>query len=251
MVFSFQEIFPTLLIFARMGPALSLLPGLNASFLNKRIRLFFAFTFSLMLAFPLRHQMPPLPSSDLALGVLLAQEIMIGIFLGMLVRVLFYALEVVGQIFSFQSGFAAAQVFNPFLGAQGGVYSGFFILTGTTLIFVTDLYQVIITNLVESYHFFDFVQPVPYDSLAQLFIRFMGDMFMQAVQLSIPVLTIITVFFIGIGLLSRFIPTVQIFFVSLPMQVFLGLSILLVSMAGLFGLFLEYFDNHLRMMRMG
>lgn len=104
MQFVFADIFLTLFIFARLGPAISLISGIGEGFVSKPIRLYISLMLSLVLSFPLKDVIPAIPATDTLLGVLLFKEICIGFFIGTLVHLLFYTLEMAGALLSFQMG---------------------------------------------------------------------------------------------------------------------------------------------------
>lgn len=245
MNFIFADIFPTLFVFARLGPAISLIPGIGEGFVSKPIRLYISLMLSLVLSFPLKDVIPPIPPTDILLGLLLAKELCIGFFIGTLIRLLFYTLEMAGALISFQIGLSAATAFNPSFGGQSSIVSSFFAITAIALIFVTDLHIFIFENIILSYKLFPALDDLPVTDFASGMVLFVNNSFYQAVQLSIPTMVVIMIFYLSVGLLSKFIPQVQIFFVSLPAQVMLGVLILAMTLSGILTAYYQYFTDSL------
>lgn len=129
--------------------------------------------------------------------------------------------------------------------------SSFFAITAIALIFTTDLHIFIFENIILSYKTFPTLGDFPVMDFASGMVLFLNNSFYQAVQLSIPTMVIIMVFYLSVGLLSKFIPQVQIFFVSLPAQVMLGVLILAMILSGLLTAYYQYFTDSLLMLTPG
>src|SRR5690348_6112188 len=107
------NLFAAALIFARIGSALMLLPGFGEFYVLQRYRLLLGLFIAALLTPVLSPMLPPLPGRALDLAVMVGSEAMIGLFLGLVSRILLSALDTAGTIVSFQLGLSAAQVFNP------------------------------------------------------------------------------------------------------------------------------------------
>tara|TARA_Y100000590_G_scaffold430184_1_gene543549 strand:+ start:10 stop:771 length:762 start_codon:yes stop_codon:yes gene_type:complete len=245
MKISFDLIYPFLVVLARFGPAIVLLPGFRGKFLPGNQRTFVALLFTILLAPLLRNQIGPPPLVTGLFILTLAQEVFVGVFVGLLIQVLFLTLDVCGQVLSFQMGFSAAQALNPTSAEQSALISGFLSIFGLAFFFTTDLYVLMIKALVSSYELIPLFSTLNFGDIFELLLRFIQQSFSFAVVLSIPMLLIITLFFVGVGLVSKFIPGVQIFFISLPIQVILGLFVLLFSFKGLLSLYLQFTESQL------
>src|SRR5438309_2593274 len=101
--------FAVMLVFARIGSALMLLPGFGELFVPQRYRLLLALLLSLMLAAVLAPVLPALPVGVPGLVALVVGEILVGVFVGTLARMLLMALETAGSIVSLQLGLSSAQ----------------------------------------------------------------------------------------------------------------------------------------------
>ena len=148
------EAFPVLLVFARVGAALMLLPGFGDLYVPQRWRLLLAVALSLLVASVVGPSLPRLPTSPATLLALLFGEIVAGLFLGTVARLLLAALETAGQIVSLQLGLSAATVFNPAAAQQGAVTGAFLMMLGTLLVFLTDAHYLMIRAVVDSYALF-------------------------------------------------------------------------------------------------
>jgi flagellar biosynthesis protein FliR len=138
-----------LLIFARVGTALMVMPGFGDSYVSPRIRLLFGLAMSVLLTPVLVDKMPPLPASAFSLGLVLIAEVIIGFFIGLIGRTLLSVLHVAGTIIAFQSSLAVSSIFDPVTGAQTAVLSNFMTVVAMTIIFALNLHHIMLAAVVE------------------------------------------------------------------------------------------------------
>ena len=241
------EVFALMLIFARLGSALILMPGFGENYVSPRVRLLLAGAITIVVAPVVAPRLPGLPGSPVALTLLLGGEIGIGLFFGTVVRITMIALEIAGTVISFQIGLATASIFNPLLSDQGSVTSVLITITGLVLMFQTDMHHLMLRALIDSYTLFTPGNLPPIGDFTEVISRTVTRSFAIGMQLSAPFLVILTLMYIALGLMSRLMPQLQIFFVALPLQIGLGFLILLLTFSTLMLWFLENFGDVLRM----
>jgi flagellar biosynthetic protein FliR len=225
------NIYAFFLVFARLGAAAMLLPGIGESYVGTRLRLCFALAFSMALMPLLQPHLPPAPSGAIALFLLLGSEIIIGLFLGALVRILLLALEMAGMMIALQIGFASALVQDPATAQQGSVIGSFLLSLGVVLIFATGMHAPMIRAVVDSYGVFPAGGPPPAGDMAITVARTVSQGFAIAVEFSTPFVLLGLLFNLALGLLSRLMPQLQVFFVGLPVQILAGFILLAAGLA--------------------
>ena len=85
---------------------------------------------------------------------------------------------------------------------------------------------------------------LPTGDLAFVLARVLADSFSLALQISAPFIVLSLAFFMGLGMLARLMPQLQIFFISLPVQLAGGLFVFSAVLSGLFTVFIEYYAEH-------
>lgn len=235
------EAFSYLLVFSRLGAAVMLIPGIGEAFVPIRVRLLVALTVTAVMFPVIAPLLPETPNAFAAVLLLILGEVTIGIFLGSVARILATALTTTGTIVAFLSGFANATLFNPMIQDQGAITSVFYSLLGSLLIFITNLHHLVFTALMESYVMFVPGAALPFDNLSDAMARLVAGSFALGVQLAAPFILVVTLFYICLGILARLMPQFQVFFVGLPLQIMLGLTIIVVSVSAIMMWFLEYF----------
>ena len=234
-----------LMIFVRVGAALLIMPGFGEQYISTRVRLLFALSIAILLMPILMPAMPKAPASPMNLFLLVAAEAMIGIFLGSIARMLTAALDIAGFLIANQIGLSAAQAFNPALSAASNPVSSVLGMLALLLIFATDLHHMLLMAVVDSYSLFVPGQWLPIGDVAQHLSRVMSDSFLIGMQLGAPFIVIGLLFYLGLGLIARLVPQIQVFFVGTPIQIVLGLMLLGLSLTALMVYWLARFEGQL------
>jgi flagellar biosynthesis protein FliR len=225
------NLFAAMLIFARIGAAIMLLPGFGEFYVLQRYRLLLALLIAALLTPLLSPSLPPLPAGAVRLVTVVGSEVMIGLFIGVVSRILLSALDVAGTVVSLQLGLSAAQIFNPMAAQVGTLPSTFYSVLGVLLIFLTDLHHVLLRALVDSYEVFPAGTLPPLGDFSEMVTRSVAGAFRLGMELAAPFVLLGTLFFVAIGLISRLVPQLQILFVTQPLQIVGGLLALGFALA--------------------
>jgi flagellar biosynthetic protein FliR len=124
----------------------------------------------------------------------------------------------------------------------------FLTLLGLTLLFATDSHHLVIAALNESYKIFSPGELLPTGDIAALATRAFSAAFKIGMQLSAPFLVFGLVFNIGLGVLARLMPQMQVYFVGVPLSIVAGFLILIAVLAAMMGTFMDYFVDVLHQM---
>ena len=241
-----SEIFSLLLVFVRVGAALMLMPGIGDPYVAPRIRLLFGLLLAVVVTPIVGPELPPLPNSVVSLGLLIVGEIAIGVFLGGLARLLMAALTTAGMIIAYMSSLANALVDDPAAAQQGSIAGSFLALVALLTIFTLDLHHMLLRGLVDSYELFVPGQVLPAGDMAEVVSRVVSQSFLLSFQIAAPFVAVGLIFYLGIGLLSRLMPQVQVFFVALPLQVTAGIAVLFFALPVAITWFLTHFEETMR-----
>src|ERR1700759_4833841 len=211
-----------MLTFARIGAMVMLLPGLGETNIPVRIKLAIALLLALIIL-PLHRADYHVDMDALsALLVLMLYEIVIGIVLGATARVTLAALQVAGAVIAQQLGLGFVTSVAPTQGQQGVVIGNFLTLLGITMLFATDSHHLVIAALNDSYSVFSPGELVPSGDVAALATRAFAAAFKIGMQLSAPFLVFGVVFNVGVGVLARLMPRMQVYLVGELMSILAG-----------------------------
>lgn len=102
---------------------------------------------------------------------------------------------------------------------------------GVSLIFATGLDHMFLSGIAGSYDVIAFGAPAPVGDAAELALAATASAFRVGLQIALPVVVAGLIFRVGLGVLSRLIPQIQVFFVVLPLQVMGGFVVLALGLS--------------------
>lgn len=229
-----------ILVFGRVGAALMVMPGIGDTFVSPRVRLAFALLLALVVT-PVVAEVLPATDFGTEFLLLLVQEIGVGLFIGLAARVLMAAVQVAGTVISFQISLANAFVLDPASGQQESVTANLMTTLAVVLILVGDLHHLLLAGLVDSYATFHPGALPPIGDFAASIATLAAASFRIGVQLAAPFLLVGIIVALGMGLLARLMPQVQIFFIALPLQIAVGFFLLALTLTAAMTWFLGEF----------
>jgi flagellar biosynthetic protein FliR len=239
------DAFALLLVFARIASAMMLLPGFGEIYVLPRTRLLLAIAITVVATPLVGATLPKLPATPFELFLMLGGEIVVGIFLGTIVRILVAALHVAGTIVGFSSSLSSANIFDPQNAAQGSLLGTFLGVTGIVMVFVADLHRLMLGAVIDSYSLFVPGVALPWGDFSDLMTRTVAHAFALGFQLSAPFLVVGLVFYLGLGLINRLMPQVQVFFIAMPLQIALAFFVMALTLSAGMLWFLSDFQGRL------
>jgi flagellar biosynthesis protein FliR len=238
------EIWAAALLFARVGGMIMLLPGFGEPAIPARVRLSFALLLAIALAPALAERVPAPAATAWGMAAQVVSEILIGVMLGGAARILVSALATAGQAIGVEIGIAFAQTADPTMTQSGQLISVFLGVMGVALIFATGLDHMFLEGVVGSYELIAPGAPPPVGDAAQLALDATASSFRVGFQIAAPLIAAGLIFRVGLGVLSRLIPQIQVFFVALPLQIMGGLVVLALGLSSGMLIWLESLDRY-------
>jgi flagellar biosynthetic protein FliR len=247
---SFLPVFAAafLLGFARIGTMVMLLPGLGELTVSPRVRLTIALALTAVIL--------PMHRTDYQIDLhafgpvllMLGEELLVGIVLGMLSRLTIASLQIAGSVIAQQMGLGFVTAVDPTQGQQGMIVGNFLGVLGVTMIFATDLHHMVIVALNDSYTLFHPGEVPIFGDIASLFSTTVAGAFRIGIQLSAPFIAFGLLFNLGLGILARLMPQMQVFFVGMPLSILAGFLILVLVLGAMMMTFLDYVEGVLHVM---
>ena len=232
-----------LIVFCRIGAAAVTLPTIGETFINPRVRLLLILSISIILSPVVEDKLPPMPDKILPFVLLIFTEILIGMFFGIMMRIIFASLATAGTIIAFLIGFSNAQLFNPLISGQGSLHAVLLSLLGLMMVFVTDMHHLLFFALADSYNILQpGIIPIVGD-MADAMARAVAKSFSVGFSLASPFVVIALTYNVLLGLMARLMPQFQIFFVAMPVQIALGTVILFIVLPAMMLSFLNYYED--------
>jgi flagellar biosynthesis protein FliR len=160
------------------------------------------------------------------------------------------AASVAGSVIAFQAGLSGAQGADPINGgAQGALIGAFLSMLGVTLIFATNLHHVALLAIRDSYTIMPPTAPLMFGDAANMAVQSAASAFVVGVQMSAPFIVLGLVFYLGMGILARMMPQLQIFFITMPATIWVGLVLFALLLTMMMGWYLTHYENVLAQFR--
>lgn len=222
-----------LILFARVGTVLLMLPVFSEDAIPAKIRLMLALGMSVGLWGVLGARVAPFAQNSAALPGILIAEILTGLAMGMIIKIMFLAAAMAGSIISLQVGLSSALVNDSAQGGQAAVLSKLVSVAAAVVCMAMGLHHLWITAIVHSYAMFPVGGLPPAGDFAQLAIVTIGKAMSLAISLAGPLLVYGIVFNIALGLSTRLAPAIQMFFLIQPLNLLLGLALFASLLGGI------------------
>ena len=177
--------------------------------------------------------LPPMP--DVGLGswhglFILVQQLLIGIAIGFIMRIVFAAIEAAGEIVGLQMGLGFASFFDPQSAGQTLVLARFFNMLAVLIFLAVNAHLLLLGMLVESFQTLPIsTQPLSAAGFYNL-AAFGSTVFAVGLQLSLPLIAIMLMTNLSLGILTRSAPQLNIFAIGFPITLGVGLLVLNFTM---------------------
>lgn len=213
----------------RIAALMSVAPVFGSRVLPVRIRVLLALvlTVAILPFIPPAPAVEPLSPAGLSITV---QQILIGLSIGFMLRLVFGALELGGQVIAVQMGLGFATLVDPQNSAQLPLLSHLLNLLGTLVFLALNGHLILLKMLVESFHYLPVGTEGLFAADIWTLVDWASQMFAGAVLIALPAIASLLVVNLAFGVMTRAAPQFNIFAVGFPITLMLGLLILLYSL---------------------
>jgi flagellar biosynthetic protein FliR len=218
--------FAFVLVMARIGAAISLLPGLGEAEPPMMLRIGISLGVTVLLLPGIAPLIPPVPEASIRAAFMIAAEVITGFWIGWLARLVVLALPVAGQLISYMLGVANVLQPDPVLGGQATPIARLFAIAAPVAILMSGLYALPLAALAGSYRLIPPGTMLPGAVTAETAVRATASAFGLAVRLASPFLLVSILWHVATGLLARLVPRLQVYFVAMPGQILGGILLL-------------------------
>ena len=227
--------FAAVLLLCRLGAAVMLLPGIGEAEIppTQRLALALGLVFALLPA--LAPGLPPMPAEVADLARLLVLEVGIGLWFGLLARILALALAQAGQVVALMIGLSSPLQGDMVLGAAATAPARALSLLAATLVLATGLYEMPLRAMVASYA----VLPAgewPGGAAAEELARMAAASLALSLQVAAPFVLAAVLFNAALGLLARLAPQSQVFVIGAPVQILGGFTLMALLLPAMLAL---------------
>lgn len=195
-----------------------------------RVKLGLAIAITILVMPLVEKSLPPIDPASGAGLIILVQQVFIGIAIGFVMRVVFVAVEMAGELIGLQMGLSFAIFFDPHSSGQIDIVGRFLGVIASLAFLAIDGHLMMIALISQSFG----TLPVGFEGATEgtltILANWGGEIFKSGLQLSLPVLTVLLITNLALGVLTRVAPQLNIFAVGFPLTLSIGLFVLALSM---------------------
>jgi flagellar biosynthetic protein FliR len=218
------DLYNWLLVFLRVSAFLLVLPFFSATNFPATMRVALSALIALLLA-------PMLPAFALGnaplfslFGVMI-QEVSIGLMLGFIARMIFYAVDLAGNVIASELGLNMGAIMDPMTGASSQVPGMILFFLATVVMLTLNLHHWILAGFERTYAVLPIGGAHLNNELFQVVLNQTGNIFMVALEISAPVMAVSFVVTVVFGVLSRAVPQMNVFVLSFSVRIVGGLIV--------------------------
>lgn len=222
------QLISVLLVTIRVSAWLAVAPPFNTRAIPTAVKGAIAFALALAIGPGMASQAPPPELLPFFSAVFF--QIVVGLTLGFLAQLLFSAIQAAGELVDLSSGFSLASLFDPFSNVNSSMFGRVNQLVAVTLLFALNGHLLLLRGFSASYHVLP-MHPVSLAALTRTVTSNVGVFFVSALEIGAPVLIVLFLADLALGLVSRAVPSLNIFVLSFPIKILVTLALSSVAMA--------------------
>jgi flagellar biosynthetic protein FliR len=212
-----------LLTSVRVAAWLVIVPPFNTRSVPMRLKALLSLAIALPITPNVVHSVPSTANGELISAT--AQQVVVGTALGFVTSLFFAAFASAGSIIDLFGNFSMASMYDPLSGAQNAVFGRFYNIIATALLFATDGYAVIMRGFANSFRTLPLTDTLALDRLAGLLTDGVDQMFVAAVQIAGPLVAVLFITDVGLGLLTRVAPQLNVFALASPLKILITIGL--------------------------
>jgi flagellar biosynthetic protein FliR len=239
--FAIPQFQSLLVILVRVAGIMSAIPVLQSNSVPARLKIGLVLMLGLVLTPVIAS--PRVPEDPLLLGLGIAAEFLVGMVIGLGVRIVFAGFELAGELMGIQMGLSVVQLFDPTMGRQTAVLSNLQTLLASLVFISLNAHFMVVEAIVNS---FTLVPPFGASlspELGEDIARIAQGMFLIAIKLAAPVLVTGLLINLGMAILGRTVPQLNVFVMSFPLTVIGGFLALGAAMPFMVGFYRAEFER--------
>lgn len=227
--------------FFRIAGLISTAPILSESSIPKRLKVGLAVLCTLVAA-PLLGPMPDVPTSSFAGLLIAAQQVIIGIALGLTMRMVFTAALMAGEFIGLQMGLAFASFFDPATGANTAVLSRIINLVMMLLFLAVNGHLLMLNGLLHTFEFLPVGASLNVNGWGTL-LEWSSQLWISGMLLALPLIIVLLTINLSLGILNRTAQQLSVFAVGFPITLTTGLVVLSIVIPQSSGFMIRLFGE--------
>lgn len=231
-------------------------PIFQSRIISGRIKVLFALALALVVAPYIRSDLDLSRFNTMMAIFTLIQELLIGLIMGFMVNLAFYAVQIGGYFVDVSMGFGIVNVIDPNTGAQMPVMGQFNYILATMIFLAINGHHALIRSLIQSY---EIIKPGMFfikKEAVGVFVTAFANTFYLGFKIGIPIIGAVFLTDVALGIIAKLVPQVNVFVIGFSVKIILGFILLIffipvyvMLVAALFGNSGETFSTLRLMLR--
>ncbi|MBN2212162.1 MAG: flagellar biosynthetic protein FliR [Sedimentisphaerales bacterium] len=226
------------LVLMRVGGVVTAGPLLGLSSIPLRIRVLITLVLALAV-YPLVGPVAEPPATWLGLVVAAGGELILGLSMGFLIKLMITGIQVGAQLVGQQMGLAMARIVNPLTEEDNDVLDQFFVMLVTLIYVLINGHVMLIQALARTFRMVPLLSVEYHKELLAAMVDVLTTSFMLGIRIAGPALAAIFLATLALGFISRTMPQLNILAAGFPIRITLSLVLLIASIGSLCILFQE------------
>jgi flagellar biosynthetic protein FliR len=220
-----------LLASVRTAAWILIAPPFSTRMIPGSIKAVVAMAIAVAVAPGLTAHVPPLEPAPMAVAVV--EQVVIGGALGFVTALLFAAVQAAGDMLDLFGGFSIASAYDPLSATTTSVFGRFYNLLAITLLFVTDGHELVLRGFTNSFKTLPLDGTISLATLGRLLTTGINELLVVSLQIAGPLIAVLFCADVGLGLLSRVAPALNVFSLGFPVKILVTIVLAGISIAAL------------------
>ncbi len=218
------------LIFLRIGALFFIAPVFNHNAIPNFAKLLLTLAVTYIVYFTLPEPVDYNPESGLiVLAMLGFKEVITGIIIGFVLTFIFHAVNYAGMLIGFDMGLSMAQAFDPNTEAESNIVGQILVLFAVVVFILINGHHYIIRAITASFKIIPIGFYTINESVVLLITKYSAAIFVVGIKIASPLMVSFFLVHLAAGIISRVIPSMNVFFVLFPLKLGLGFFLLIIS----------------------
>jgi flagellar biosynthetic protein FliR len=225
-----REVILFALVLSRVAGIFSAIPVFGGRTIPLQVKVITILMITLVCFPVLSLSAPVIPTDVFTLALLVMREVMVGVTLGFITRIIFSAVEFSGQIIGMQMGFTISSIIDPSQGTQTQIMSVMQTLLTTLLFLSMNIHHLFIRTIVDSFRIIPLGRWHLNAEIIAFLVKGSSEIFVLGIRLAAPVMVALLLTTVTLGIMARAFPQMNIFMVSMPLNIGIGFIVLGMSL---------------------
>ena len=187
-------------------------------------------TLSLALLPAASHSVAPPMKSVFDLALIAGKEFLVGVIMGLVVSLVFIAINMAGSLVGLQSGLSIASIIDPATADEVNIFGEFWTITALVIFFGINGHHALLSGLGDSYRVLPIGTALLTGTVAESLMRLSAGLFSMAIKFAAPVMLTLLLMEVALGVLARTMPQMNVFVIGIPVKIAVSLFVVAASL---------------------